>query len=184
MTLPEWVEAVSGLVGKLSASPIRVSKRAITAASYLGISFVAAVAEVWRLGIATPLKELAESKLQKIKSVDIADAVKAHNEAKIKDAEAESIRADATKKIAESDEARARAEEARARARKSDAETSRLESAPALKASESRRLAAEREAAMARARLAAAVEKLKRHGGTLYLDPPREQDGPDMPDAQ
>lgn len=151
MNLPEWVESVTGLIGKLTAQPIRVSKNAFDMAAYLGYSFTAAAFSLIDDGIARPFSELAESKLQKIKSIDIAEAAEAHNKALRTKAEADSLSADVAVK------------EARARAIDTKADIERMEA--------ERRLVEERRRE-AEARLAAATARLRLQGGGLYLDPP------------
>ena len=74
MTLPEWVESVTGLVSKLSAVPIKISQRMLDASVYLTVSFSVPIVDLISEGLAQPLRELANSKLQRIKSIDIADA--------------------------------------------------------------------------------------------------------------
>lgn len=177
MTLPEWVEAVSKLIGKLSALPVKISTKAMEVAAYLGISFAAAVAELWRSGLAKPLSELSESKLQKIKSTDIAEAAEAHNkallvrrEAEAKEAEAERIRAEARKIDADAERTRAEA-----RAIDGNFELKHLEM--------SRQFAKDRRRD-AEARLGEATKKLRAKGGELFIDPPKEQDKSDGPGDQ
>lgn len=174
MSLPEWVESVPGLIGKLCGVPIRVSKRAVTSASYLGISFAAAVAEVWKLGIALPLRELSDSKLQKIRSQDIADAAEAHNKAMKKRAEAEEIQSKARLNDAKAENVRAKAEKTKAEARAIDSKT-------ALDRHERMSRLAMENRLQARDRLESAVRKLEAQGGGLYLDPPPDDDEPDYP---
>ena len=160
MTPPDWVEAVTGLIGMLTAMPVRVSRRAITAASYLGISFAAAVTRLWDESLAQPLRELARSKLRKIKSTDIADAAEAHNKALLKGAQAE--------------ETKARAEELRSRAKVNEAEARAIDGRTELERLDMERRLAEEQRKEIEARLAAAIWKLKAKGGGFYLNPPEE----------
>jgi hypothetical protein len=165
MTLPEWVESVIGLIGKLSAMPIKMSKRAVTAAAYVGTRFTAALTGLFNEGLAKPLRELADSKLQKIKSTDIADAAEAHNSALWKRREAE--------------EKEANAELLRSKARVNDAQARAIDGETELKlVREQQRLAEERRKE-AEARLRSAARKLKADGGTLYLDKPHDSDDED-----
>lgn len=158
MTLPSWVESVTGLIGKLVGNPVSVSKRAKLQAEYLAVSFATAVLQVCKLGIAQPLSELRDSKLQKIKSIDIADAAMAHNKALVHRIKGE----------AESEKIRAEAEKLRARARQIDGS---LELA---RIAEQRKLA-QAKAIEARARLEAATMRLRIQGGDLYLEQPSDE---------
>lgn len=163
MTLPEWVESISGLLAKLTAMPIRMSKQAVTASAYLGLSFSAAVVGLYDEGLARPLRELSESKLQKIKSTDIADAAEAHNKALLKQREA--------------GEKEANAEFIRSKARVNDAEARAIDGELELKRLEAERRLAEERRKAAEARVEAAILKLQAQGGGLYLDPPADPDG-------
>ena len=155
MEVPEWLKSSLGLVGQMLAKPTRGTRSMLRSASYLGLSFTGVVIELCNEGIAKPLKELSESKLQKIKSIDLAEAAEAHNKADAVKLEAES---EAELKLAQ-------AEKTRAEARAIDAQAGyeRLK--------EERKLARAK-SEEAKANLEAAVTRLRLKGGDLYLDSP------------
>lgn len=162
MNLPEWVESVSGLVAKLTAIPIKISKNMVLVAEYLGSNFTSAIVGLWDKGLAKPLEELSESKLQRIKSTDIAEAAQAHS----KDLK---IRAEAEKVQAE-------AELTRAKAGKVDAESRKIDGELLLAHLRQEQEFAQERRKIAEENLRDAVEKLEAQGGALYLDPPSEDE--------
>ncbi len=166
MTLPDWVESVKGLVGGLLAQPIRASRRARAAAAALALPFAASVAEMFKLRVARPLHELAESKMQKVRSQDIADATKAHNEALAVRLKAES----------EAEERRANAEKTRAEARAIDERSAIERGRFELERMERERQTARQNLEVKRERLARALVELKRKGGDIYLPDPEDDD--------
>ncbi|MEQ8316039.1 MAG: hypothetical protein RIE77_09205 [Phycisphaerales bacterium] len=169
MTPFEPIGPILDLIGKLSASPIRVTKNARIVAEYLAVSFATGVADACRLGIAKPLTELRDCKLKKMQAIDLAQAAEAHNAARLKAAEAERTYAEARKLDAESREI-----DAKIRAIDGELEVKRLDFEG--EAAEKKRLAAER-------KLELAVAKLRARGGELYLEPPADPGGQPETDA-
>lgn len=150
--MPGWLKTALGTVGQVLAKPTKGTRRMLDSASYIGIAMGEAFFEICQMGIAKPLSELKESKLQKIKSVDVADAARAHNES-------EAIRLEAE---ADAELTKAKAEKKLAEARSIDGE------AACRRLKEERKLAeAQRDEVLAR--LEAAVTQLRIKGGDLYL---------------
>lgn len=166
MSLPDWVESVGKLIGGLIAKPLAASRPARMRAAYTLIRFGETLADLVKSGIARPLRELGDSQLAKIKSLDISEAAAAHNkmvtDRLLAEAEVEKAKAEASKARAEAQKIRA---EARAIDTQSDVERGRFE----LERLKEQRELAEANIRAKREAFEIAVKRLKLQGGDLYL---------------
>ena len=172
MTLPSWVEIAKGLIGSVVAKPIAGSKQARLAAAYLGLRVGWSVARVLKLGLASPMKDLADIKRQQIRSESIAAGAAASNKVITDRLKAE---AEAELTRAEADRTRAEAEGIRGR---SAIERGRFE----LEKLERQQGIANANLERKRAQLDEAIRRLELGGGKVYL--PEPDDEGNLPEAE